>query len=236
MLLFSHEIRIIPKEDATMTQTEIDFPRYIDHTLLAMDATETQIATLCDEAKQYGFYAVCVNSGYVPFAALALRGSGVKVCSVIGFPLGAGLTAAKAFEARAAIDAGANEIDMVINVGWLKSGKIEAVTADIRAVLEVCATVPLKVILETCLLSEQQIVQVCQICRELKVAFVKTSTGFSTGGAREQDVKLMRQTVGPDRAVRDRQTAEKMIMAGATRIGTSSGVAIVTGAASTSHY
>jgi len=225
-----------------MTKTEIDFPRYIDHTLLAMDATEAQITTLCDEAKKYGFYAVCVNSGYVPLAAGALRGSNVKVCSVVGFPLGAGLTAAKAFEAKAAIEAGAGEIDMVINVGWLKSGKIEAVTADIRAVLQVCAAIPLKVILETCLLSEQQIVQVCQICRELKVAFVKTSTGFSTGGAREQDVKLMRQTVGSEvgvkasGAVRDRQTAQTMILAGATRIGTSSGVSIVTDAAATGKY
>ncbi|WP_213993516.1 deoxyribose-phosphate aldolase [Sodalis sp. dw_96] len=225
-----------------MTKTEIDFPRYIDHTLLAMDATEAQIATLCDEAKQYGFYAVCVNSGYVPFAADALRGTEVKVCSVVGFPLGAGLTAAKAFEAKAAIEAGAGEIDMVINVGWLKSGKIDAVTADIRAVHQVCAAIPLKVILETCLLSEQQIVQVCQICRELKVAFVKTSTGFSTGGAREQDVKLMRQTVGSEvgvkasGAVRDRLTAQTMILAGATRIGTSSGVSIVTGAAPSGKY
>lgn len=216
-----------------MTTTEIDFPRYIDHTLLAMDATEAQIASLCDEARQYGFYSVCVNSGYVPFAAKALQGSAVKVCSVIGFPLGAGLTAAKAYEARAAIEAGAGEIDMVINVGWLKSGNIAAVTADIRAVREVCAAIPLKVILETCLLSEQQIVQVCQICRELNVAFVKTSTGFSTGGAREEDVRLMRLTVGPEMgvkasgAVRDRRTAQAMILAGATRIGTSSGVAIV---------
>ncbi|XBS69843.1 deoxyribose-phosphate aldolase [Acerihabitans sp. KWT182] len=225
-----------------MTKTEIDFPRYIDHTLLAMDATEAQIAALCNEAKQYGFYAVCVNSGYVPFAAHALRGSEVKVCSVVGFPLGAGLTAAKAFEAKAAIEAGADEIDMVINVGWLKSGKLDAVTADIRAVRQVCATIPLKVILETCLLGDEQIVQVCEICRELKVAFVKTSTGFSTGGAREQDVRLMRQTVGPEMgvkasgAVRDRQTAQTMILAGATRIGTSSGVAIVTGAAATGNY
>ncbi|WP_413736448.1 deoxyribose-phosphate aldolase [Sodalis sp. RH21] len=225
-----------------MTQPEIDFARYIDHTLLAMDATEAQIATLCDEAKRFGFYSVCVNSGYVPFAAQALRGSAVKVCSVIGFPLGSALTSVKAFEAQAAIQAGAQEIDMVINVGWLKSGKIDAVTADIRAVHEVCAAIPLKVILETCLLSSQQIVEVCQICRELKVAFVKTSTGFSTGGAREDHVKLMRQTVGEDvgvkasGAVRDRQTAKTMIQAGATRIGTSSGVSIVSGAAATGNY
>lgn len=218
-----------------MTDQTIDYPRYIDHTLLAMDATDQQIDTLCAQARQYGFYTVCVNSGYVPQAAAALRGSEVKVCSVIGFPLGACLTQVKAFEAGAAISAGAQEIDMVINVGWLKSGQLEAVRADIQAVREVCATVPLKVILETCLLSEQQIVQVCEICRQLDVAFVKTSTGFSTGGAREADVKLMRQTVGPQMgvkasgAVRDRHTAQVMIAAGATRIGTSSGVAIVDG-------
>ncbi|TKI04253.1 deoxyribose-phosphate aldolase [Martelella alba] len=225
-----------------MTKPAIDFPRYIDHTLLTMDATEAQIAVLCDEARRFDFYAVCVNSGYVPFAVQALQGSKVKVCSVVGFPLGACLTAAKVFEAKAAIDAGAGEIDMVINVGWLKSGKLDAVTADIRAVREICADIPLKVILETCLLSEQLIVQVCQICRELNVAYVKTSTGFSTGGAREQDVRLMRQTVGPEigvkasGGVRDRQAAEAMIQAGATRIGTSSGVAIVTGTVSAGAY
>ncbi|MCL2899910.1 deoxyribose-phosphate aldolase [Brenneria tiliae] len=218
-----------------MTTENRDYARYIDHTLLAADATEQQIIRLCDEAKAHRFYAVCVNSGYVPLAARELQGSSVQVCSVIGFPLGAGLTSSKVFEARAAIDAGAREIDMVINVGWLKSGNISAVKADIQAVREVCAAIPLKVILETCLLDDEQIVLICEICRELNVAFVKTSTGFSTGGAREEQVKLMRKTVGPEMgvkasgAVRDRQTAEIMIRAGATRIGTSSGVAIVSG-------
>ncbi|MCL2895403.1 deoxyribose-phosphate aldolase [Brenneria tiliae] len=218
-----------------MTTENRDYARYIDHTLLAADATEQQIIRLCDEAKAHRFYAVCVNSGYVPLAAGQLQGSSVQVCSVIGFPLGAGLTSSKVFEARAAIDAGAREIDMVINVGWLKSGNISAVKADIQAVREVCAAIPLKVILETCLLDDEQIVLVCEICRELNVAFVKTSTGFSTGGAREEQVKLMSKTVGPEigvkasGAVRDRQTAEIMIRAGATRIGTSSGVAIVSG-------
>ena len=206
-----------------MTTENIDYASYVDHTLLAMDATELQIAKLCEEAQQHNFYAVCVNSGYVPLAAQLLQESTVKVCSVIGFPLGAGLTVAKAFEAKAAIAAGAQEIDMVINVGWLKSGLLDEVKADIAAVREVCAAIPLKVILETCLLSDAQIVQVCEMCRELDVAFVKTSTGFSTGGAREEHVKLMRETVGS-------ATAEKMINAGATRIGTSSGVAIVSGA------
>lgn len=225
-----------------MTSADIDFARYIDHTLLAQDATEAQITTLCGEAKEFGFYAVCVNSGYVPLAAQLLDGSGVKVCSVIGFPLGAGLTSAKAFEAQAAIAAGAREIDMVINVGWLKSGNMAAVAADISAVREVCASIPLKVILETCLLSSQQIVDVCRICRELQVAFVKTSTGFSTGGAKEEHVRLMRDAVGEtvgvkaSGAVRDRQTATTMILAGATRIGTSSGVSIVSGKKSDSNY
>ncbi|ANI28678.1 deoxyribose-phosphate aldolase [Yersinia entomophaga] len=213
----------------------INYANYIDHTLLAMDATEAQIVKLCEEAKQHHFYAVCVNSGYVPVAASQLAGSDVKVCSVIGFPLGAGLTSSKVFEAKAAIEAGAQEIDMVINVGWLKSGKVAEVKADIKAVRDICAAIPLKVILETCLLSNEQIVEVCEMCRELDVAFVKTSTGFSTGGAREEHVKLMRAAVGSDMgvkasgAVRDRATAEKMILAGATRIGTSSGVAIVSG-------
>ncbi|CNH47997.1 deoxyribose-phosphate aldolase [Yersinia frederiksenii] len=221
----------------------INYASYIDHTLLAMDATEAQIIKLCEEAKQHHFYTVCVNSGYVPLAAQQLAGSPVKVCSVIGFPLGAGLTEAKAFEAQAAIKAGAQEIDMVINVGWLKSGKIDEVKADIKAVRDNCGATPLKVILETCLLSDAQIVQVCDICRELDVAFVKTSTGFSTGGAKEEHVKLMRATVGPamgvkaSGAVRDQATAETMIKAGATRIGTSSGVAIVSGqSASASSY
>ncbi|QTF08042.1 deoxyribose-phosphate aldolase [Brenneria izadpanahii] len=222
-----------------MTTETRDYAPYIDHTLLAADATEQQIIKLCEEAKTHRFYAVCVNSGYVPLAASQLKASPVHVCSVIGFPLGACLTSAKVFEAKAAIEAGAEEIDMVINIGWLKSGNLDAVKADIQAVREVCAAIPLKVILETCLLNDEQIVLLCEMCRELNVAFVKTSTGFSTGGAREEHVKLMRQTVGPEvgvkasGAVRDRQTAEIMIRAGATRIGTSSGVAIVSGESAT---
>lgn len=216
------------------TQT-INYASYIDHTLLAMDATESQIEKLCREAIEHQFYAVCVNSGYVPLVASQLKASNVKVCSVIGFPLGAGLTSSKAFEAKAAIEAGAQEIDMVINVGWLKSGKADAVKNDIKAVREACGSVPLKVILENCLLDHAQIAQVCQMCHDLDVAFVKTSTGFSTGGAKAEDVKLMRDTVGAKMgvkasgSVRDRETADKMIAAGATRIGTSSGVAIVSG-------
>jgi deoxyribose-phosphate aldolase len=176
-----------------------------------------------------------VNSANVPLAARELAGSPVLVCSVVGFPLGAGLSAAKAFEASAAIAAGAGEIDRVVNLGALKSGRLDDVKADIAAVQQACAAVPLKVILETGLLDEAQKVAVCEICRELGVAFVKTSTGFGHGGATLDDVRLMRRMVGPEMGVkasggvRDRAAALAMIEAGATRLGTSSGVAIVSG-------
>ncbi|XKM12871.1 deoxyribose-phosphate aldolase [Orbaceae bacterium ac157xtp] len=210
-----------------------NYASYIDHTLLAMDATEDQIKKLCDEAKQHHFYSVCVNSGYVPFAAKQLAGSDVKVCSVVGFPLGAMLTTAKAFETKAAIEAGAQEIDMVINVGWLKSGQWQQVEQDIQVVFTAAGKTPLKVIIETCLLSKDEIVKVCQICKKIGVAFVKTSTGFSKSGAKEEDVKLMRETVGAEMGVkasggiRDQTSADIMIAAGATRLGTSAGIAIV---------
>ena len=221
----------------------MDYAKYIDHTLLAMNATEDQIRKLCEEAKQYHFYSVCVNSGYVPLVASLLKGSDVKVCSVVGFPLGAMLTSAKAFETEMAVKAGAEEIDMVINVGWLKSNDLTAVKEDIQAVFDACGSVPLKVILETCLLTKEEIVTVCTICKEIGVAFVKTSTGFSLSGATVEDVKLMRETVGDKMGVkasggiRDRQTAEKMVQAGATRLGASAGIAIVSGdKASSSGY
>lgn len=213
----------------------MSYAKYIDHTLLAMNATEDQIRKLCDEAKEYHFYSVCVNSGYVPLAASLLKGSDVKVCSVVGFPLGAMLTSAKAFETEMAVKAGAQEIDMVINVGWLKSNDWQGVKNDIEAVFNACGDVPLKVILETCLLSKDEIVKVCNICKEIGVAFVKTSTGFSVSGATVEDVKLMRETVGDKMGVkasggiRDRATAEKMVEAGATRLGASAGIAIVSG-------
>ncbi|MBI0095911.1 MULTISPECIES: deoxyribose-phosphate aldolase [Gilliamella] len=213
----------------------MSYAKYIDHTLLAMNATEDQIRKLCDEAKEYHFYSVCVNSGYVPLVASLLKGSDVKVCSVVGFPLGAMLTSAKAFETEMAVKAGAQEIDMVINVGWLKSNDWQAVKNDIEAVFNACGDVPLKVILETCLLSKDEIVKVCNICKEIGVAFVKTSTGFSVSGATVEDVKLMRETVGDKMGVkasggiRDRATAEKMVEAGATRLGASAGIAIVSG-------
>lgn len=217
-----------------MTQA-INYANYIDHTLLKMDATETDITKVCQEAIDNHFFSVCVNSSYVPLVSSLLKNSGVKTCCVVGFPLGACLTEAKAYEAKISIEAGADEIDMVINVGFLKSGKKDAVKNDILAVKEACGSTLLKVILETCLLSKDEIVEVCKICAELNVDFVKTSTGFSTGGATVEDVALMRKTVGNEMGVkasggvRSKETAQAMIEAGATRLGTSSGVAIVSG-------
>ncbi|MGF6109172.1 deoxyribose-phosphate aldolase [Pseudomonas sp. ADAK2] len=212
--------------------------QYIDHTLLAPDASREQIATLCREAAEHGFYSVCVNSGQVPLASQCLTGHSVKVCAVIGFPLGAGLSDTKAFEAERAIAAGAGEIDMVLNIGWLKDGLFAEVQDDIAQVKQACGSVPLKVILETCLLTDAEKVKACEICRELNVAFVKTSTGFSRSGATVEDVALMRRTVGADigvkasGGVRDYPTALAMIEAGATRLGSSSGIAIIGGAQS----
>lgn len=218
------------------------YAHFIDHTLLKMDATENEIKKVCDEAKAHHFFSVCVNSSYVPFVANALKGSEVKTCCVVGFPLGACLTSVKAFEAEKAIEAGANEIDMVINVGFLKSGQKEAVKSDIAAVKKACGDELLKVILETCLLTKEEIVEVCSMCKDLNVEFVKTSTGFSAGGATVEDVRLMRQTVGEKMGVkasggvRSVETAQAMIEAGANRLGTSSGVAIVKGVESNSAY
>ncbi|WPP01151.1 deoxyribose-phosphate aldolase [Pseudomonas sp. HR96] len=216
-----------------MTTPHSPYAAYIDHTVLAADASQASVRRLCEEAIELGFKSVCVNSANVPLAAECLRGQAPLVCSVVGFPLGAGLSAAKAFEARAAIAAGAGEIDMVLNIGWLKDGLLDQVRADIAEVLQACGDVPLKVILETCLLDETQKVQACEICRDLSVAFVKTSTGFSSGGATVEDVQLMRRVVGPSMGVkasggvRSAETAQAMIEAGATRLGSSSGVTIV---------
>lgn len=170
--------------------------QYIDHTLLAANATVNDIKQLCAEAAEHHFASVCVNTGYVPLASECLKNSNVMVCCVVGFPLGACLTEAKAFEAAEAVRRGANEVDMVINVGMLKSGDLEFVRQDIAAVLAACGEATLKVILETCLLTDDEITQVCEICRTLNVGFVKTSTGFSTMGATEHHVALMRKVVG----------------------------------------
>ncbi|AFH93468.1 deoxyribose-phosphate aldolase [Providencia stuartii] len=215
--------------------------QYIDHTLLAANATVNDIKQLCAEAAEHHFASVCVNTGYVPLASECLKNSDVMVCCVVGFPLGACLTEAKAFEAAEAVRRGANEVDMVINVGMLKSGDLEFVRQDIAAVLAACGEATLKVILETCLLTDDEITQVCEICRTLNVGFVKTSTGFSTMGATEHHVALMRKVVGDkigvkaSGGVRDRETAEKMIKAGANRVGASASVAIVSGNSVTSN-
>ena len=206
----------------------------IDHTLLKADATTAEIEKLCTEAKVYGFCSVCVNSSYVPLADAQLKGSGVKVCSVVGFPLGAMSTAAKAHEAKVAIAEGAEEIDMVIHIGWLKSGELEKVEQDIRAIREATKDSVLKVIFETALISKEEIVILCEICTRVGVDFVKTSTGFSTGGATLEDVALMKASVGESvqikasGGIRNYETAIAMIEAGASRLGVSAGIAIVT--------
>lgn len=211
-----------------------DLARMIDHTLLKPDATREQIQTLCQEALTYQFASVCVNPHWVPLAAELLKGSSVKVCTVIGFPLGATSTAAKAFEAADAIAHGAREVDMVLNIGALKSGDLDAVQQDIAVVVEAARGKALvKVILETGLLTREEKITACRLAKAAGADFVKTSTGFGHGGATVEDVALMRETVGPDMGVkasggvRDEATARAMIRAGATRIGASAGVSIV---------
>lgn len=206
----------------------------IDHTILKPDATREQVRSFCEEAREHGFRSVCVNSVHVPFVAEQLRGSEVRVCSVVGFPLGAMPAAVKAAETRAAIEAGAEEIDMVIQIGSLKEGRLDDVRADITAVREACRGAVLKVIIETCLLTDQEKRDACRLSVEAGADFVKTSTGFSTSGATTDDVALMRGVVGPDLGVkasggvRTLEAAHAMIAAGANRIGTSSGIALVT--------
>ncbi|MBN2498892.1 MAG: deoxyribose-phosphate aldolase [Deltaproteobacteria bacterium] len=208
----------------------------IDHTLLKPDATEADIRRLCAEAREHSFASVCVNPAWVALSAQLLAGSPVKVCTVIGFPLGATTPTAKAIETRDAIANGATEIDMVINVGALKSGDDELVKRDIEAVVQAARGQALvKVILETALLSREEKVKACLLAKMAGADFVKTSTGFSSGGATVEDIALMRETVGPDMGVkasggiRDRQTADAMVAAGATRIGASASVAIAAG-------
>ncbi|UZH05709.1 deoxyribose-phosphate aldolase [Heyndrickxia coagulans] len=206
---------------------------YIDHTLLKPEATEKDILKLTAEAAQYHFASVCIHPYWVKLAAKELAGTGVKVCTVIGFPLGATTSETKAFETKKAIEDGAEEMDMVINIGALKSGDIEAVEADIRAVVEAAQGKLVKVIIETCLLTNEEKELACRLSVKAGAHFVKTSTGFSTGGATVEDVKLMRQTVGDKAGVKasggihTKAEAEAMIEAGATRIGASSGVKIV---------
>ncbi len=206
---------------------------YIDHTLLKPEATGDDITRLCNEAIVNCFYAVCINPSYVKLAAVTLEGSGVKVAAVVGFPLGATTTAAKAFETAEAIENGATEIDMVMHVGALKSGDKQYVVDDINAVVKATGGKTVKVIIETGLLSDEEKVLACRLAREAGAAFVKTSTGFGPGGATIADVQLMRETVGPELGVkasggvRTPGAAREMIEAGATRIGTSSGLVII---------
>lgn len=212
----------------------MDYAKMIDHTLLKPEATKEQVKNLCEEAVQYGFHSVCVNSSFVYYCTELLKDSDVKVCTVIGFPLGAMSTAGKAAEARAAVADGAGELDMVIHVGMIKSGDWNYVKQDIASVVEAAGDkASVKVILETCLLTDEEKRKACMICKEAGASFVKTSTGFSNGGATVKDVALMREAVGSDMGVkasggiRSFQDARAMVEAGADRIGASSGIAII---------
>jgi len=219
------------------TITKVLMAAAIDHTILKPNAVQADIEKIVEEARQHAFKAVCVNSCHVPLVAKLLSGSQIQICSVVGFPLGAMDSQTKAFEAKTAVEAGATELDMVINVGALKSGDLKTVEADIRAVKEAGGKgYILKVIIETCLLNTEEKVQACKLAKAAGADFVKTSTGFSTGGATIADVQLMKTTVGDDLLVKasggikDWATAEAMLRAGASRIGTSSGVTILRGA------
>ena len=210
--------------------------KYIDHTLLKPEASEEDVRKVCDEAKKYNFASVCVNPNHIKFVAEQLSGSGVAPCVVIGFPLGATTPEVKAEETQAVLLLGAKEVDMVVNIGAIKSDNWQLVKRDIEAVVAAAKGRGLvKVIIETCLLTDEEKVKVCAIAKMAGADFVKTSTGFSKGGATKEDVALMRQTVGPHMGVkasggvRDYETAVAMIKAGATRLGTSSGAAIVSG-------
>ena len=214
----------------------MDIAKYIDHTLLAADATQDRIEKLCEEAKQWKFASVCVNTCWAKLCAEKLKGTGVNICVVVGFPLGAMSTKAKAYEAKCAIEDGATEVDMVINIGWLKDHKDDLVENDIRELKKACGDKHLKVIIEACLLTEEEKVRACELSVKAGADFVKTSTGFSKWGAVAEDVALMRKTVGPDMGVkaaggiRTFEDAKKMIEAGANRLGCSAGIAIVTAA------
>lgn len=225
----SSTIGVIPKDQ--------NLAGMIDHTLLKPDATPDQIAQLCFEARKYGFASVCINPAWVKLCAQLLQGSPVKVCTVIGFPLGASATDVKVFETRKAIDDGASEIDMVINIGALKARDLELVARDIRGVVAAAHErgAIVKVIIEAALLTDEEKTIACVLCKEAGADFVKTSTGFASGGATVHDVELMRRAVGPEMGVkaaggvRTYEDAQNMIRAGATRIGASAGVKIIQG-------
>jgi len=224
-------------QPAASRMSQAELAGYIDHTLLKPEAVESQFEQLCAEAVNYKFKSVCVNSSWVPFVAKKLRGTGIAVCSVIGFPLGGMDTRSKAFEARSAMASGATELDMVINVGALKSGNLKLVEEDIRAIKRACrSTTILKVILETGLLTDAEKIIACEIAKKAGADFVKTSTGFAGSGATVEDIALMRRIVGPTMGVKASggiKTSEQaiaLIRAGASRLGCGASVAVVTGA------
>ena len=211
----------------------MDIAKKIDHTMLKADATSETIRRYCQEALENGFASVCVNTCHVPLVAKALNGSDVKTCCVVGFPLGAMLTSAKAFEASEAVKAGAQEVDMVINVGAIKDQNWDFVRNDIKAVVEASKPAIVKVIIETCLLTDEEKTRACELSEEAGAAFVKTSTGFSTGGATLDDIRLMKKTVG-DRmqvkasgGIRTPEFTRELLEAGADRIGAGNGLALI---------
>lgn len=211
----------------------MEYNKLIDHTCLKANATVEEITTLCREAREHSFMSVCVNPAFIPLCKKELVGSDVKICTVVGFPLGATLPQAKVLETREAVFEGADEIDMVINVSMLKAGNYKYIKDEITRIRNSCKDQCLKVIIETCLLTDEEKVKACEIAKEAKADFVKTSTGFSTGGATAEDIALMRKTVGPKMGVkasggvRSHEDLLKMVAAGATRIGTSAGPKII---------
>jgi deoxyribose-phosphate aldolase len=215
----------------------VDYARYMDHTVLKPETGRQTIEKFCDEARRYRFAAVCVNPCWIPLAKERLGGSGVKVATVVGFPLGANTPAVKAFEAREAVAAGADEVDMVINIGALKDRDDDLVGRDVAGVVQAAGRAPVKVIIETSALTDEEKERACRIAARAGAAFVKTSTGFGKGGATAEDVALMKRVVGPgvevkaSTGVKTREDADRLIAAGATRLGTSSGPAIVDAAA-----
>ncbi len=215
----------------------MDYRKYIDHTVLKPETTRETVARFCDEARRHGFAAVCVNPCWVAFARERLSGCEVKVATVVGFPLGASTSPVKAFETRDAIAAGADEIDMVINVGALKDRRDEEVEEDIRGVVAAAGRAPVKVIIETSALTDEEKERACKLAARAGAAFVKTSTGFHKGGATADDVALMKRAAGPgvqvkaSTNVKTREDADRLIAAGATRLGTSAGILILEGRA-----
>lgn len=220
----------------------MNYNTMIDHTALKADTKKEAITTLCKEAKEYEFASVCVNPTWVSYCAELLKETSVKVCTVIGFPLGANTPETKAFETTNAIENGADEIDMVINIGALKDQNYDLVARDIQAVVDAANGKCVKVIIETCLLTKEEIKKVCTIAHDAKATFVKTSTGFSTGGATIEDVALMKKTVGDalevkaSGGVRSYEDMVKVVEAGATRIGTSSGISLLQGKETNTEY